>query len=95
MAFRGPFNIVTLRLQSVQPVNQDTKRFRFALPDPNAYPGLTLTCMGLFLSFRPHPLTASPASLLTVHRPAWSLFPVFRPYTPVNSFGKTGEGGGG
>lgn len=45
MAFRWPFNVVTLRLQSVESVNQDTKRFRFALPDPNAYPGLSLTCM--------------------------------------------------
>ncbi|KAL1994420.1 hypothetical protein VTN49DRAFT_3089 [Thermomyces lanuginosus] len=73
MAFRWPFNVVTLRLQSVESVNQDTKRFRFALPDPNAYPGLSLT-----------------SALLTVHRPAWSLFPVFRPYTPISNLAEPG-----
>jgi len=34
----------TLRLESSETVNHNTKRLRFAFPDSNAVSGLTLTC---------------------------------------------------
>lgn len=94
MAFKGgPFGFTSLRLQSVEVVNHDTKRLRFELPDPTLHTGLGLTCMP---SPQLRPPSVPPtkttlihlAALLTMHRPAGSLLPVVRPYTPINDLGK-------
>lgn len=39
------FGFTTLRLQSTQDVNHNTKRLVFEFPDQNATSGLSLTCM--------------------------------------------------
>jgi cytochrome-b5 reductase len=97
VVFTGlPFGFTSLRLQSVQEVNHDTKRLRFELPDPKSRTGLGLTCT-LFWKKKHHQSSRSVhqgnadfhlAALLTMHRPAGSLFPVVRPYTPINDLGK-------
>ena len=92
MAFKGGlFGFTSLCLHSVQMVNHNTKRLRFELPDPNSRSGLSLTCTLLCnpisLPFCPVMLIHL-AALLTLHRPAGSLFPVIRPYTPINDLGK-------
>ncbi|KAL1845320.1 hypothetical protein VTK73DRAFT_689 [Phialemonium thermophilum] len=45
------FGFKSLRLHSSEQVNHDTKRLRFALPDPDATSGLSLTSAVLTLSF--------------------------------------------
>lgn len=40
----GDQGFIDLKLESVQNVNHNTKKFRFALPDPDAVSGLPITC---------------------------------------------------
>jgi cytochrome-b5 reductase len=50
----GRMGFSTLRLESSQQVNHNTKRLRFQLPDPNSNAGLGLTCkMNPLLSKHP------------------------------------------
>lgn len=58
----------SLKLDSIEEVNHDTKRFRFALPDGDeSVSGIKLT-----------------SALLSMSWPTGRWAPVFRPYTPVS-----------
>jgi cytochrome-b5 reductase len=45
------FGFTSLRLQSAEMMNHNTRRLRFELPDPNATSGLSLTSATLTISF--------------------------------------------
>ncbi|KAL4864390.1 hypothetical protein BDV12DRAFT_205765 [Aspergillus spectabilis] len=70
---RGPV-FKSMRLQSSEYVNHNTKRLRFELPGgANSQSGLGLT-----------------SALLTLSKPDGSWFPVVRPYTPVSKLDEPG-----
>lgn len=83
--FSGPFG-PSLRLESSEMVNHNTKRLRFSFPNPEATSGLTLTCKSFHVLPRPSVLMKA-ASVLTVSWPKGHWFPVLRPYTPISALG--------
>lgn len=83
--FSGPFG-PSLRLESSEMVNHNTKRLRFSFPNPDATSGLSLTCKSFHVLPRPSVLMKA-ASVLTVSWPKGRWFPVLRPYTPISALG--------
>lgn len=67
----GSLGFKSLKLDSVERLNHDTRRLRFVLPDgENAVSGLQLT-----------------GALLSMSWPTGRWSPAFRPYTPVSRLG--------
>lgn len=90
----GRMGFHTLRLESSQQLNENTKRLRFQLPDPASNAGLCLACKLPCTSTDDQwkqRLMSVLAFILTFHKPKDAWFPVIRPYTPINNFGKTLE----
>ncbi|KAJ7068823.1 hypothetical protein C8F01DRAFT_623852 [Mycena amicta] len=65
----GPLSLTRLKLLSSEQISHNTKKLRFALPDPNVRSGLSLTSALVSVSLPPG-------------NGRWT--PVFRPYTPTS-----------
>ncbi|KAF7294219.1 FAD-binding FR-type domain-containing protein [Mycena chlorophos] len=65
----GPLSLTSLKLESSEQLNHNTKKLRFALPSPTAHSGLALTSALVSISMPPG-------------NGRW--MPVFRPYTPTS-----------
>lgn len=61
---------VDLKLESVEEINHNTKKFRFALPDENDVSGLQVACMSMIRAFKDGVTFAdgSIAALLTKYK---------------------------
>ncbi len=49
----GDQGFVSLRLDKVETINHNTKKFRFVFDDPNAVSGLNIACEALNSNLRP------------------------------------------
>ena len=95
-AFKGgDQGFLSLKLENVETVSHNTKKLRFALPDPDMVSGLMVTCKSLHSA--PHAVESTIelisdllAAVVTKHKPADKDEPVIRPYTPVSDTGKFG-----
>lgn len=80
---------VDLKLESVEEVNHNTKKFRFALPEENDVSGLDVACTSRLLqekNVKRH-TDESIAALLTKYKGPEMEKPVIRPYTPISDEG--------
>ena len=91
----GEQGFISLKLDSVEEINHNTKKFRFSLPDKDNVSGLQITCESdhvYHISMRamlrdPETDTVS-AALLTKYQGPEMEKPVIRPYTPTSDGGE-------
>lgn len=90
MLFSGGPVFASLKLESSEVVNHNTKKLRFQLPDQDAASGLPLTgtLPRQVLISHYDVLTQVLGAVLTYSWPEGHWFPVVRPYTPINPSGR-------
>ena len=81
---------IDLKLEHVENVNKNVKKFRFALPNEDDVSGLPVACTSCCCSSCGDSLTDhAVAALLTKYKGPEMEKPVIRPYTPTSDEGST------